>query len=221
MNDINTVDNKLFIWKLLVDNGSFNKLSNEQMQEIYIKYDNIVRNLNNSSKGDTLVDKNKKLIYTLNENINTLYNSQYTSREAITSEEILLKKQEHFNNKLTSKREEFDKLMTMTKPDEINFMDKTEEPITDMDSMLSSVISTRENDMKLDYTKLDNPKTNTFITIGENIDISKDNVNTIANTNTDIHVILDKLNEFEIRQNVILEQVNRIYDLLNKQEHNK
>ena len=223
MNDINTVDNKLFIWKLLVDNGSFNKLSKQQIKEIYTKYDSIVTTVNNDSKGDNIVDKNKNLIYILNEKINTLYNSQSTPREAITAEEIILKRQEQFNDNLNSKRQEFDNLMTVNKPKEIDFMDKKESPIGDMESMLSSVISSRENDLKIDYTKLDNQKTNTFITIGENVDISNDNVENIMNTNvtktnTDIQFIMNKLNDFEIKQELILKQVNKIYDSLDNEE---
>ena len=221
MNDINTVENKLFIWKLLVDNGSFNKLSKEQMYEIYENYDSIVNNVNNDSKGDNLVDKNKKLIYILNENINTLYNSQSTSRQPITAEEIILKRQEQFNENLNSKRQEFDNLITVNKPDEIDFMDKKEPPIKDMDSMLSSVISSREQDLKTDYKKLDNQKTNTFITIGENIDLSNDNVKTITNSNNDIQQILNILNGFEVRQEEILKQVNKIYDSIKNEQNDE
>ena len=220
MNDINTVENKLFIWKLLVDNGSFNKLSKEQIQEIYEKYDSIVNNVNNDSKGTNLVEKNKKLIYTINENINTLYNSHSTSREAITAEEIIQKRQEQFNDNLSSRRQEFDNLMTINKPNEIDFMDKKEEPIADMDSKLSTVISSREQDLKTDYTKIDNKKTNTFITIGENIDMSNDNVKTITNENRES--IVNKLNELEIKQDEIVKKLNKIYDLLsNKEQENE
>ncbi len=221
MNDINTVENKMFIWKLLVDNGSFNKLSKEQIQEIYTKYDSIVTTVNNDSKGDNLIEKNKKLIYILNENINTLYNSQSTSRQPITAEEIILKRQEQFNDNLNSKRQEFDNLITVNKPDEIDFMDKKEPPIKDMDSMLSSVISSREQDLKTDYKKLDNQKTNTFITIGENIDLSNDNVKTITNSNNDIQQILNILNGFEVRQEEILKQVNKIYDSIKKEQNDE
>ena len=216
MNDINTVDNKMFIWKLLVDNGSFNKLSKEQIEEIYKKYDSIVNNVNKDSKDDNLVDKNKKLIYTLNENINTLYNSHTTSREAITSEEIIQKRQEQFNDNLTSKRQEFDNLMNINKPNEIDFMDKEELPIADMDSKLSSVISSRAQDLKIDYTKFDNQKTNTFITIGESIDMSNENVKTITKDNSES--TLNKLNELEIKQDIILKKLNKIYDLLTNNE---
>ena len=220
MNDINTVENKLFIWKLLVDNGSFNKLSKEQIQEIYEKYDSIVNNVNNDSKGTNLVEKNKKLIYTINENINTLYNSHSTSREAITAEEIIQKRQEQFNDNLSSRRQEFDNLMTINKPNEIDFMDKKEDPIADMDSKLSSVISSREQDLKTDYTKIDNKKINTFITIGESIDMSNDNVKTITNENRES--IVNKLNELEIKQDEIVKKLNKIYDLLsNKEQENE
>ena len=59
MNDINSVENKMFIWKLLVDNGSFNKLTDEQIQKIYNKYDSIVANINEDHKQEPLVEKIK------------------------------------------------------------------------------------------------------------------------------------------------------------------
>ena len=50
MNDITSVENKMFIWRLLVDNGSFNKLEDKQIQIIYEKYDSIVANINEDHK---------------------------------------------------------------------------------------------------------------------------------------------------------------------------
>ena len=50
MNDISTVENKLFIWKLLVNNGSFNKLTKIQVDKIYNEYDDIVEIVNNGNK---------------------------------------------------------------------------------------------------------------------------------------------------------------------------
>ena len=223
MNDINTVENKLFIWKLLVDNGSFNKLSKEQIQEIYEKYDSIVNNVNNDSKGDNLVEKNKKLIYALNEKINTLYNSHTTSREAITAEEIIQKRQEQFNDNLTSKRQEFDNLMTVNKPDEIDFMDKKENPIADMDSKLSYVISSREQDLKTDYTKLNN----NFIKIGESVDISNQAIKTIINNkdnnnkdyNKDNNIeLLNKITDIENTQKKILNMLTEVISVINDKD---
>ena len=214
MNDINTVENKLFIWKLLVDNGSFNKLSKEQIQEIYEKYDSIVNNVNNDNKGTNLVEKNKKLIYTINENINTLYNSHSTSREAITAEEIILKSQEQFNDNLTSKRQEFNNLMTVNKPDEIDFMDKKEDPIVDMDSKLSSVISSREQDLKTDYTKLNN----NFIKIGESVDISNQAIKTIINNKDNNIELLNKITDIENTQKKILNMLTEVISAINDKD---
>tara|TARA_Y100001935_G_scaffold222643_1_gene197548 strand:- start:496 stop:1194 length:699 start_codon:yes stop_codon:yes gene_type:complete len=231
MNNINSVENKMFIWKLLLDNGSFNKLTNEQIQKIYNKYDSIVANVNEDNKQEPLVEKNKKLIYKINENINTLYNSSNISKqEPITAEEIITKRQEQFNNNLNTKRQEFDTLINYKKPEEIDFADKKEEPIKNINTVLSSVISDRENDLKIDYSTSNNQNTNKFITIGENIDLSNENINTITNNinpnnmhqNNNIinnlQIILDKISTIENVQNKILEQIIDLTQSIHKKK---
>lgn len=224
MNDINTVDNKLFIWKLLVDNGSFNKLSKVQIQDIYTKYDNIVNDINRDNVNDNIVEKNKKLIYRLNETINTLYNSTPNSKEAITAEEIILKRQEQFNDNLNSKRQEFDNLITIKKPTEIDFTDRKEEPIQNVDSVLSSVISSRKNDMNIDYAKINN--NNIIIKIGESVDISNQTISTISNisdnnndNNNDTNIeILNKIIEIENTQQNILNILTEVVSVIKTKE---
>ena len=221
MNDINTVENKMFIWKLLVDNGSFNKLTDEQIKKIYNKYDSIVANINEDHKQEPLVEKNKKLIYKINENINTLYNSSNIStQEPITAEEIITKRQEQFNNNLNTKRQEFDTLINYKKPEEIDFADKKEEPIKNINTVLSTVISDRENDLKIDYSTSNNQNTNKFITIGENIDLSNENINTITNNMNpnNLQIILDKISTIENVQNKILEQILDLTQSIHKKK---
>ena len=244
MNDINSVENKMFIWKLLVDNGSFNKLADEQIQKIYSNYDSIVANINEDHKQEQLVEKNKKLIYKINENINTLYNSSNIAKhDPITAEEIITKRQEQFNNNLNTKKQEFDTLMKYEKPEEIDFADKKEDPIKNINTVLASAISDRENDLKIDYFTSNNENANKFITIGENIDLSNENINTITNNMNpnnmnpnnmnpnnmrqnnmrqnnnlikNIQIILDKISRLENVQNKILEQIQDLSQTIHK-----
>ena len=148
--------------------------------------------------------------------------------EPITAEEIITKRQEQFNNNLNTKKQEFDTLMKYEKPEEIDFADKKEDPIKNINTVLASAISDRENDLKIDYSTSNNENANKFITIGENIDLSNENINTITNNMNpnnmrqnnnlinNIQIILDKISTLENVQNKILEQIQDLSQTIHK-----
>ena len=142
------------------------------------------------------------------------------TQEPITAEEIITKRQEQFNNNLNTKRQEFDTLINYKKPEEIDFADKKEEPIKNINTVLSTVISDRENDLKIDYSTSNNQNTNKFITIGENIDLSNENINTITNNMNpnNLQIILDKISTIENVQNKILEQIIDLTQSIHKKK---
>lgn len=211
---INTFENKKFIWDLLFENGSFNKLDTNQVKIIHNKYDKIVSDIESQHTNDSKINKNKKLIYSINENINTLYNStsNINIKQPITAEEITSKRKEEFNNILLEKKEEFDSLITVKKPENIDFSDKKDEPIDNINDVLSSVVANRNNN-NIDFLKPSqkNKFTNS-IKIGEPIENSRENsINTIKSSNDiQLQIVLDKIINIEKTQNKILDKISNL-----------
>ena len=87
--------NKSMIWNMLLENGTFNKLTNEQKPQITENFDKIVGEINSAEPNETLVNKNKSLILKITEVANTMYNSSpMTKSTPITSSQIINLRQE-------------------------------------------------------------------------------------------------------------------------------
>ena len=214
---INTFENKQFIWDLLFENGSFNKLDTNQVKIIHNKYDKIVSDIESQHTNDSKINKNKKLIYSINENINTLFNStqNINIKPPITAEEITSKRKEEFNNILLEKKEEFDSLITVKKPENIDFSDKKDVPIDNINDVLSSVVANRNNNIDFFKPSQKNKFTNS-IKIGEPIENSRENsrensINTIKSSNDiQLQIVLDKIINIEKTQNKILDKISNL-----------
>ncbi len=105
---MNSAENKIFVWKLLINNNAFSKLTDIQIEYIYNKYDSLVSDINEKYNSETLTIKNKKLIDAVQKIINELNTEKNelhnVNNNAITSEDIKLIRQEHLSEKLNSKK---------------------------------------------------------------------------------------------------------------------
>ena len=211
--------NKSMIWNMLVENGTFNKLTNEQKPEITARFDKIVQEINSSEPNETLINKNKSLILKITEVANTIFNSSQTTKHVpITSSEIMNIRQEQFTDSLKSKQNEFDTFMKRETPTDIDFSDKLDEPIGNLDSMMSQAMATREIDMNTNFPPpppKNSPKStsNKFVTnlvIGEPLDISGYPIKIEAPESIQFKTIIEQLTAIQDRQAEIM---NKLTDL--------
>jgi hypothetical protein len=212
--------NKHLIWNMLLDNGTFNKLTNEQKPHITKRFDEIVAEISLSDPLETLVNKNKQLILKLTEEANTLYNSTTRDKKPpITSEEIINIRQEEFSDGLKNKQSEFDTFMNRPPPNDIDFSDKVDMPIgNNLDSMMTQAMANREIDLNTNFpptqSKIRQPSTNRFVTnlvIGDSVDISGTPIKVETDENIIIASIVERLSVLEDTQQKILEQLNTKY----------
>lgn len=217
----NENSNKHLIWNMLLQNGTFNKLTNEQKPHITKKFDEIVEEISISEPHETLVNKNKQLILKVTEETNTLYNSTPRDKTPpITAAEIINKRQEEFTETLKSKQSEFDMFMTHPTPNDIDFSDKVDQPIgNSLDTMMSQAMANREIDLNTNFPapkppKTTQPSTNNFVTnlvIGDSIDISSAPIKVEPRENVLIASLVERLTTLEETQKNMIEQLNTIY----------
>ena len=220
MASFNDNSNKHLIWNMLLQNGTFNKLTNEQKPHITKKFDEIVKEISLSEPHETLVNKNKQLILKVTEETNTLYNSTPRDKKTpITSAEIINMRQEEFTDTLKSKQSEFDTFMTRPIPNDIDFSDKVDQPIgNSLDTMMSQAMANREIDLNTNFPtpkpKTRQQSTNNFVTnlvIGDQIDISSDPIKVESHENVLIASMVERLSALEETQKNMIEQLNTIY----------
>lgn len=211
--------NKSMIWNMLLENGTFNKLTNEQKPQIIANFDKIVGEINSMEPNETLVNKNKSLILKITEVANTMFNSSpMTKSTPITSSEIINHRQEQFSNSLKNKQTEFDTFMKRETPSDIDFSDKLDQPIGNLDSMMSQAMASREIDMNIDFPppppkNTPQASSNKFVTnlvIGDNVDISSESIKIETIESLQLKTILERLNVIQNNQDKIMNQLTTL-----------
>lgn len=211
--------NKSMIWNMLLENGTFNKLTNEQKPQITENFDKIVGEINSAEPNETLVNKNKSLILKITEVANTMYNSSpMTKSTPITSSEIINLRQEQFSDSLKNKQTEFDTFMKRETPSDIDFSDKLDKPIGNLDSMMSHAMASREIDMNMNFPppppkNTPQSSSNKFVTnlvIGDHVDISSDPIKIETAESLQLKTILERLNVIQNNQEKIMNKLTTL-----------
>jgi len=211
--------NKSMIWNMLLENGTFNKLTNEQKPQITENFDKIVGEINSAEPNETLVNKNKSLILKITEVANTMYNSSpMTKSTPITSSEIINLRQEQFSDSLKNKQTEFDTFMKRETPSDIDFSDKLDKPIGNLDSMMSQAMASREIDMNMNFPppppkNTPQSSSNKFVTnlvIGDNVDISSESIKIETAESLQLKTILEQLKVIQNNQDKIMNKLTTL-----------
>ena len=185
MSDFSSNENKGMMWQLLYEQGAFNNISNNYINNIKGDFDKIVNVINTKRELD-LTNKNKLL---LTEIVKYLEQYKENSRHVTRPlEEVQIK----MDKDLKEKEKEFIELIKRPSPAEIDFTEKIDEPLKEssINSMLNKMIAEREIEInniippppeKKDTTN-DNNDDNNNKKLGEDNNIKeisrdKDNIN--------------------------------------------
>jgi len=144
-NTFNTAQNKGFLWNLLFENGAFNEISKNHVAAVRAAFETKIKSIEKQiSPEDTLVTLNKRILEEISNELIKYKN------EPITSSDVSKHRQKQFSKNVDNKQHEFNKLMNQSKPKEISFSDKLDEPIgTEMDSMVADVLKRREQELNV------------------------------------------------------------------------
>jgi len=139
MSDFSSNENKGMMWQLLYEQGAFNNISNNYINNIKGYFDKIVNVINTKRELD-LTNKNKLL---LTEIVKYLEQYKENSRHVTRPlEEVQIK----LDKDLKEKEKEFIELIKRPSPGEIDFTEKIDEPLKEssINSMLNKMIAERE-----------------------------------------------------------------------------
>jgi len=149
MNDFATNQNKELLWNLLLNNGAFNNLLETQLPAIQSDFENLMVSLSKEKTKVNLMEKNKYFFQQMIQKINAHKQPkiQEPGREMYTSQDIRNKKIDEFNNKIVQAQDDFNSVIKLKTPEEINFSDKKNEeedkPIDNMDELIAKTIAER------------------------------------------------------------------------------
>ena len=149
MNDFATNQNKELLWNLLLNNGAFNNLLETQLPAVQTDFEKLMVSLSNEKTKVNLMEKNKQFVQQMIQKINSHKQPKIhePGREMYTSQDIRNKKIDEFNNKIVQAQEDFNSVIKLKTPEEINFSDKKNEeedkPIDNMDELIAKTIAER------------------------------------------------------------------------------
>jgi len=146
--EFTTNKNKELLWNLLLNNGAFSNLSEQQLPLVKEDFESLIVSLyvNNSNKN--LIEQNKIFFQQMIQKINNRRQQLKTYepvREIYTSQDIRGKKLDEFNSNVQKAQDDFNSVVTLKTPEEINFSDSKDldKPISNMDELIEKTIAER------------------------------------------------------------------------------
>ena len=146
--EFTTNKNKELLWNLLLNNGAFSNLSEQQLPSVKEDFEGLIVSLyvNNSNKN--LIEQNKIFFQQMIQKINNRRQQLKTYepvREIYTSQDIRGKKLDEFNSNVQKAQDDFNSVVTLKTPEEINFSDSKDldKPISNMDELIEKTIAER------------------------------------------------------------------------------
>ena len=123
-----STENKAFLWEFMYKEGIFSNLPDEYSAEVKRLLDAKMYGIETNARSSNLTDLNKQVITEMVKEVN------YRKKD--------------LNVDMEKKQSEFDNLINIKTPDKVDFSDKTDGPIENMDEMLNKMINKRALEVK-------------------------------------------------------------------------
>ena len=139
--------NKGLLWSVLTENGAFKNIPEEKASIIKSIFDGNINNIANKIvPSDNLINLNKLIIGTMMSEVN---NHKVIKMDNIyNASELSQQRQKMFEDELSNKKLEFDKLNNIQVPNKIDFSDNLYTPIgSEMSKILQEQIALRERQL--------------------------------------------------------------------------
>tara|TARA_B100001094_G_C17950889_1_gene680458 strand:+ start:191 stop:844 length:654 start_codon:yes stop_codon:yes gene_type:complete len=200
----NSIQNKGFLWNLMYENGIFNNLQPELLENIKNTFEKIILEVDNIDTITNIQDKNKQTLILMTESIINITGNNF-KQQPVTNEERIHERKETLDTNYKKHMDDFNNTINVGKPDNIDFTDSNDEPLeNNIDSIIENTLNQRSTDLKQAYDNL------------QNKEIAKTSTNTVLN---------NKINIIENKLDKLLEIIEPIInkDLLSKinELHNK
>lgn len=221
--EFTTNKNKELLWNLLLNNGAFNNLNEQQLPLIQKDFEDLITSLYSNTNNLNLIEQNKIFFQQMVQKINTRRQSLKTYepvREIYTNQDIRGKKLDEFNNDVKKAQDDFNSVVTLKTPEEINFSDPTDldKPISNMDELIEKTIAERNLEVeKIASVNDTTEEAQKWLNMQEQpkkVTIQEENNQVFENINVDRDKNNDKL--FDLLTEIKLNQIEILNLLKNK-----
>tara|TARA_Y100000768_G_C23967259_1_gene678492 strand:- start:1244 stop:2068 length:825 start_codon:yes stop_codon:yes gene_type:complete len=146
MSEFDSIENKAMIWNLLYDGDVFNNIPNNRVDLIRKVLDDKINFIKSNNTG-SLTELNKIVIAEIMEEIEIYKVTSNNNSSLVTSQDLSMDRQTKMESKLKTIQNDFTNLINAKKPKEIDFSDKDNMPLEDIDSILAKQIASRDEEV--------------------------------------------------------------------------
>ena len=222
MNELNNSGNKFKLWNNFNDKGYFNHVMSSSEEQNKVIVANVQKIFENCiEKVKTNAKPSDNLFYLNNEVEKIFVRELRTFRETNENKKHEAYNLNNFDSAIEKKQKEFDELMKVPKPKEINFKTVNDEPFTEnMDELINEALEKRKlelNDIVKQYENIPKAEEDTNLVIPKEASQSKQNndISSLHN-NTNSHQETELSNYQHNETNYIKELRNQNEELHKK-----
>ena len=133
--------NKGVLWDILMSNDIFKNNVDNHFDKTKTKFEENIVYIDKHHSEKTILEKNKQFIKKIVGEFETMNTSM---KEPISAEEIKKQKEEQFNKALKKSEDEFQKSMKKFTPENIDFSDKLDTPIDNLNEVVEMKLKERK-----------------------------------------------------------------------------
>lgn len=150
MSDFKTTQNKALLWNLMMETNVFAGVPEDNYEQVKSLFENEIETISNlhGKRYNSLTEMNKALLLEVTKKLNPFRRTNDPKPVLITNSDIQLQRRNEFSEHLTHKQKDFEDMITLKKPNEIDFTDTKDTPIAgNMEDVLAKMMEQREKDM--------------------------------------------------------------------------
>lgn len=150
MSDFKTNQNKALLWNLMMETNVFAGVPEDNYEQVKSLFENEIETVSklDGIKYKSLTELNKAVLLEVTKKLNPFRRKKDTKPVLITNSDIQQQRRNEFSEHLTDKQKNFEDMITLKKPNEIDFSDTKDTPIEgNMEDVLAKMMKQREKDM--------------------------------------------------------------------------
>lgn len=150
MSDFKTNQNKALLWNLMMETNVFAGVPEDNYEQVKSLFENEIETVSklDGIKYNSLTELNKAVLLEVTKKLNPFRRKKDTKPVLITNSDIQQQRRNEFSEHLTDKQKNFEDMITLKKPNEIDFSDTKDTPIEgNMEDVLAKMMEQREKDM--------------------------------------------------------------------------
>lgn len=152
MNEFTTNKNKALLWNLMLESNVFDSVPENHFEKVKSMFENEIEEVGKTLKhGSSLTELNKGVLLEMTQKIGSLRTTSsdtVSNVVPITNADIRDQRNKEFTENLSIKQNDFNNMIKLNKPSDIDFTYDKDTPIKDnMDEILENMMKQREKDM--------------------------------------------------------------------------